>query len=108
MSDVQVTPRFKIPRVRSARHLARVRLLPCCVPGCRVWRLSGCHAHHVRTGAGTGIKPDDSLVIPACFEHHMEIHQRGALTFQWQYSINLRAIAAWHAFYSRCLGILSR
>lgn len=53
-----------------------------------------------------GMKPSDSTALPLCFFHHAQGHQRGWLWFEGHYHLDLRAIAAWHAFYSRELGML--
>lgn len=104
----EVTPRFKVPRVECRAHLDWVASLPCIVPGCREWRRVGCVPHHVRWGAtsGTGLKPPDSAAVSLCHFHHMAGHDRGWRTFERAHGLDLVAIAAWLAFYSRCLGIL--
>ena len=107
-TEREVTTRFKMPRVRSSTHLEWIRSLPCIVPGCRVWRLTGVHAHHVRIGAGTALKPGDDMTIPACYSHHSQGHDRGWKTFEAKYGLNLEACAAWLAFLSRCEGRLPR
>lgn len=103
MTEASVVTRFKVARTRSPRHLAWVRSRGCCVPGCNVGTI---HAHHVRTGAGTGMKPDDFWCVPACWMHHDQIHTLGQRRFEAHYRLNLRAIAVWLAFHSRALGIL--
>ena len=62
----------------SAQHLAMVRQLPCCVPGCG----SGGDAHHllrVHDGApkGTGRKNEDRWTVPVCRTHHDAAHAAG-------------------------------
>jgi hypothetical protein len=81
----------KTERHRSPRHLAWVRSLPCSVPGCRGGTIQ---AHHIRKGAGVGLKPADQYSIPACFEHHAEIHSIGSRTFEVRYQVDLSGIAA--------------
>lgn len=81
----------KTERLRSPRHLAWLRTLPCSVPGC------GCdviEAHHVRRGAGVGLKPSDRNCAPLCVEHHAEGHVIGWRTFEIRHELNLAAIAA--------------
>lgn len=77
----------------SAKHLRLIRSLPCSVPGCYQ---SPIHAHHVRTAAnsGTGLKPDDRMAVPLCFEHHAEIHHIGKRTFEHKYGVDLRQVAS--------------
>lgn len=91
--------------IRAPRHLARLTTCPCSVPGCFRTPI---HAHHDRlgTGGGMGMKPSDLNCVPFCYHHHAEGHQRGWRWFQAHYDLNLRAIAAWHAFHSRLLGLL--
>lgn len=81
----------KTERHRSPRHLAWVRSLPCSVPGCDSHDVQ---AHHVRKGAGVGLKPADQYSIPACLAHHAEIYQAGARTFEIRHGLDLSAIAA--------------
>lgn len=54
------------------------------------------HAHHVRSAAnaGTGLKPPDSAVVGLCAQHHQDLHNHGADTFERQHSIDLAAEAA--------------
>jgi hypothetical protein len=75
-----------------ARHIAIIRSLPCCIPGCRHTRIE---LHHIRTAAnsGIGMKPSDDWLVPLCFEHHQEGHRRGWRTFERTYDISLSAIA---------------
>lgn len=100
-------PRFKVERIRSAPHLEFVRRLPCSVPIC--WT-TPCSPHHFRSAAtsGTGVKPGDDWCTPLCHEHHVEFHQRGWLSFEDKYKIDLRAIAMGVAMVSRGMGILQR
>lgn len=83
--------RPKTERLRSPRHLAWVRTLPCSVPGCDS---DDIHAHHVRKGAGIGLKPADGNCTPLCFEHHAEIHLNGSRTFEIRHGVDLSVIAA--------------
>lgn len=92
-------------RIRDRAHLARIRALGCCVPRCPHGRASFrdpwyreyaqrfIHAHHIRIGAGTGLKPSDSQVIGLCAPHHHEGHQCGWRTFERKYGIDLYAIS---------------
>ena len=81
----------KTERLRSPRHLAWVRTQRCSVPGCDN---NDIQAHHVRKGAGVGLKPADAGCAPLCFEHHAEIHSIGSRTFEIRHGVNLSAIAA--------------
>ena len=81
----------KTERHRSPRHRAWVRTLPCSVPGCDS---DDIHAHHVRKGAGVGMKPADGNCAPLCFDHHSEGHLIGWRTFEVRHGLDLSAIAA--------------
>jgi hypothetical protein len=81
----------KTERLRSPRHLAWVRSLPCSVPGCKGGMVE---AHHVRKGAGVGLKPADAHTVGLCLVHHTEGHTIGWRSFEVRYGVNLSAIAA--------------
>jgi hypothetical protein len=81
----------KTERLRSPRHLAWIRTLPCSVPGCRSDIIE---AHHVRKGAGVGLKPADRNAVGLCVDHHTEGHQQGWRTFEVKHGLDLSAIAA--------------
>jgi hypothetical protein len=81
----------KTERLRSPRHLAWVRTLPCSVPGCRGDMVQ---PHHIRKGAGVGQKPSDQYTAPNCLEHHTEGHTSGWRSFEVRYWVDLSAIAA--------------
>jgi hypothetical protein len=89
----QVIPLPKTERLRSPRHLAWIRSLPCSVSGCK---RNDVQAHHVRKGAGTGIKPADGNCAPLCFHHHAEGHAVGWRTFEVKHGLDLSSIAARH------------
>jgi hypothetical protein len=61
--------RKKLPG-NSEKHLAALRLLPCCIPGCTV---VGSEVHHLKSGGhrGAGMKAPDRLGVPLCHEHHI-------------------------------------
>jgi hypothetical protein len=69
----------KEERIRSPRHLAFIRSLPCLYPGCG---RSPCDAAHVsysdpdhgKTGRGMGSKESDNWTVPLCHDHHMLQH----------------------------------
>jgi hypothetical protein len=81
----------KTERLRSPRHLAWIRTLPCSVPGCRGGMIE---AHHVRKGAGVALKPSDRNCIPICLPHHSDGHQGGWRSFEVKHGVDLSAIAA--------------
>lgn len=59
-------------RVRDEAHLAFVRTLPCCAPGCD--RVDASEAHHETTERGMGQKADDRRAMPMCRKHHRAFH----------------------------------
>ena len=73
---VPVSVRSKRPG-DDAKHLERIRQLPCVIPGCG----SGGDAHHLlRIGGlpkGTGRKNEDRWAIPVCRTHHDAAHAAG-------------------------------
>jgi hypothetical protein len=81
----------KTERLRSPRHLAWVRSLPCSVPGCPSCTIQ---AHHIRKNAGVGLKPTDRYATPLCLDHHAEGHALGWRSFEVKYGIDLSGIAA--------------
>lgn len=67
MSDV--VTRFKVPRVRSPKHLARLKTLPCCICGSRVQ----VDPHHLKIGpeGGGTVTASDRWTVPlGRFCHH--------------------------------------
>lgn len=90
---------MRVPR-RDRKHLKHLGTFACCVPGCEAPAVP----HHVRTAAnsGMGLKPPDrGCTVPMCHGHHTEGHDRGWLTFQRKYGIDLAAEAD---FYGRTSG----
>lgn len=58
-------------------HLAKLRLLPCCVCG----RVAPSEPHHLRHGRGSMTKAPDSKALPLYWEHHQGregVHSVGA------------------------------
>lgn len=73
---VPVSVRSKRPG-DDAKHLERIRQLPCVIPGCG----SGGDAHHLlRIGGlpkGTGRKNEDRWAVSVCRTHHDAAHAAG-------------------------------
>lgn len=67
----QVTPNFRQKRIRSPKHLARLRKLPCSIPGCRpYWQVV---AHHLTCSPqpkARGLTAGDDWAVPLCLAHH--------------------------------------
>lgn len=83
----------RAPRRVFPRHEKWVRGHACCVPDCLERRIQ---FHHVRSAAtaGTGLKSPSWHGIPACVDHHREIHQIGIDSFERRYGLDLEALAA--------------
>lgn len=97
----------KPERIRDPAHLARLRTLPCCVPGCR-GRPTDAH-HDRRDGSGgTSLIPPDDRAINICHGHHMEGHAIGWGTFEAKYGLDLRGVFAQRAKESRAVGLLKQ
>ena len=73
----------------SPERVTWVKSLPCVVAGCRSFGL--CENAHVR-GGGMSRKADARWIVPACRDHHAEMH-RGQKTFAEKYGLDLEAIA---------------
>lgn len=68
-------------------HLARVRALPCCIPGCRGNRVEPHHLTYVQPKA-RGLKAGDQWTVPLCRAHHRagfrdSLHSRGNERAWW-------------------------
>ena len=49
---------------------------------------------HTKSG-GMGRKADADTIAPLCNQHHGELHQHGAKTFEAQWGVDLKATAAY-------------
>lgn len=67
---VPVSVRSKRPG-DDAKHLERIRQLPCCLPGCGS---QSAEPHHLLRAdnlpKGVGRRSEDRWVLPLCFAHH--------------------------------------
>lgn len=70
---------FKCPPIRSPKHLAFIRTLPCIIRG----SVGDVEAAHIRSGSdgGMGMKPSDSYVVPLHFYEHKIQHDQGEKAF---------------------------
>lgn len=84
-----VTPRFKVPRIRDPGHLARIRTLSCSVSWCQTRPVI---AHHLTCSPepkARGLKAGDNWVVPLCEHvHHTAqswygVHNRGDERVWW-------------------------
>lgn len=75
---------LKTKMIRSKIHLRYVAEKPCVICG-----RPDVQAAHIRyTGAGVGLKPCDSFVVPLCIEHHQEQHSMNERMFWHLYKID--------------------
>ena len=64
-------------KIRSRIHLEFVSQ-----HGCTICGRTDVQSAHIRyTGAGMGMKPCDSFVVPLCIEHHQEQHSMNERMF---------------------------
>ena len=64
-------------KIRSKIHLQFVSQ-----HGCTICGRTDVQSAHIRyTGAGMGMKPCDSFVVPLCIEHHQEQHSMNERMF---------------------------
>ena len=64
-------------KIRSRTHLEFVSQ-----HGCTICGRTDVQSAHIRyTGAGMGMKPCDSFVVPLCIEHHQEQHSMNERMF---------------------------
>ncbi len=72
---------FKVAKIRSTKHLAFVRSQACLVHDGKGNRCNGTiiQAHHLTFCGGHGIalKECDSLTVPLCHSHHINLHHIG-------------------------------
>lgn len=75
------------PRVRSEKHLAWLRRLPCLVctatPPTQAAHIRYADASWDKRACGIGEKPDDRWAVPLCTDHHREQHAGNERSF-WQ------------------------
>ena len=102
-----VVTRFKSVRPREEAHFERLRMLPCCVPGCDSFQSI---VHHERrgTGGGTALKPAPWAGVNLCQSHHLIGHAIGWATFEKRFGVDLREIARGEAIVSRAMGLLPK
>lgn len=112
MSEAEVTPRFKIERVRSRSHLDRLKTLPCSITGCKRQPVD---PHHLKCSpeGGGSVVAGDNWAVPLCrYGHHDAaapdgVHRTGNEVAWWvRHGLNPLAIARHHAEVSRALGLL--
>lgn len=106
LSNLRILDRTTLPRRVPAHerregmskpHLARVRLLPCCITG----ELEHIEVHHLKSGParrerGNGLKSQDWWAVPLFWRFHWRLEQLASCyEHGWfaQYAINPHALA---------------
>lgn len=108
----EVTPNFKQPRVRSKAHLARIKTLPCSIPGCKGQPVDPHHLKIGPEGGGTVVASDIWAVPLGRWCHHDAaapdgVHRTGKEAEWWaKHNLDPIALAKHHADVSRRMGIL--
>jgi len=74
----------KTKQIKSKIHLKYVSEHPCTI--CSRTDVQSAHIRYA--GAGIGMKPCDSFVVPLCIEHHQEQHGMNERMFWHLYQIN--------------------
>lgn len=109
---IDVETRFKTPRLRSKRHLDRLKTLPCSIPGCKGQPVDPHHVTFAQPSA-KGLKVSDEFTVPLCHWRHHDPRSMASVHFvgnerEWwaRHGLDPIAIAEHHATVSRALGIL--
>lgn len=108
----EVTTRFKTPRVRSRRHLDRLKTLRCSFPLCRRGPVDPHHLTCSPQPKARGLTAGDDWAVPLCRVHHdaaypRSVHSTGREADWWaQLGIDPIALAEHHAAVSRAMGLL--
>jgi hypothetical protein len=89
--DKSVLPIGVPRRIRDKEHLKKVAQQPCLVCG-----RCPSHAHHLTfvQPRARGLKTSDEWVVPLCYLHHRELHDRGDEREWWEEkSVNPTVVA---------------
>lgn len=81
---------------RCLGHLRWIRQHCCAVSGLNGHECKGrIEAHHVRLGTdgGVGKKPSDQWAVPLCGTAHRTLHDKGQVSFEKLYVVDLKEIA---------------
>lgn len=92
--------RQRQPREKDAKHLDRIRMLPCCICGDN----TSTEAAHIRTGSpehgkpptGMSEKSSDKWALPLCNRHHREQHAMNEMDFWKRHGIDPFMLALTH------------
>lgn len=77
-------------------HIRWIRQHYCAVKGLNGHECKGkIEAHHVRLGTdgGIGLKPSDHWAVPLCGAAHRTLHDRGQISFETLWAVDLKEIA---------------
>ena len=79
--DKSILPIGVLRRIRDKEHLKAVAKQPCLVCG-----RTPSHAHHLTfvQPRARGLKTSDEWVVPLCYLHHRELHDRGNEKEWWK------------------------
>lgn len=112
----EVTPNFKVARVRSRRHLDWIATLPCSVPGCLPRHRETVVPHHLTCSPepkARGLKSGDNWTLPLCAAVHHgpgiagSLHDAGDERAWWaRHGLDPIAICERLAAVSRAMGLL--
>ncbi len=82
---------FKTLKMRSNKHLAYIRTLPCIIHNkgehCNGLPVVAHHLTHVNDKGGMGLKTGDNYTIPICWLHHQTLHSMGESKFWKRWGI---------------------
>lgn len=87
-----MTLRQRQPREKNAKHLDKVRAMPCCI--CK--DDTSTEAAHIRTSSldhgkretGKSEKSSDKWALPLCNRHHREQHSMNEMEFWGKYGVD--------------------
>ena len=89
--DYSLLPLAKKKTIRSPKHLAFVRSLPCSV--CKTdYSVAAHHLTHAEP-SGMGKKTNDNWVVPLCNDHHYLLHLQGEKSFWKKYRLEPKIYA---------------
>ena len=84
-------------KIRSKKHLSYIREQPCCVADGKGQNCNGTiiQAHHLTFCGGHGMatKECDSLTVPLCHSHHINLHHIGEKRWWQNWGIDALGIA---------------
>jgi len=81
------------PRLINKKHIARLKLLHCCVCG----RRDQNEIHHIMSDdkRGMGKRAGDDSAVNLCADHHRQAHGEGARSFERKHGLRQEADYQW-------------